>query len=182
MIGYENLDLLRRNIYFVDLLNLVNLGTAYGVQKMWSYRPSTINPAALHTCALSVMTWTTFCDPTLSIASIIILEMNVASFSTPLQSIAFKNIAPWGHIAITLIKGWFLWSLHPSETLDTPVSAHVSRIDCNYLSTVCLSNVSNVVQTFSYSGDLYPFGASLTALIICCQYGDHTKLNASPFA
>jgi hypothetical protein len=64
---------------------------------------------------------------------------------------AFKNIAPWGHIAITLIKGRFLWSLHPLETMDTPVCVHVSRIDCNgvekdatFISTILIDAIESV--------------------------------------
>jgi hypothetical protein len=63
------------------------------------------------------MTWTTLYESTFSITSIKIVEMNIASLCTPLQSISFQNIAPWEHIAITLIKGQFLWSFHPSEMM-----------------------------------------------------------------
>jgi hypothetical protein len=84
----------------------------------------------------------------LQLYKLVHLEINVASFCTPLQPTTFKNITPWGHIEMKLIKGWFLWSLHPSEMMDTHVSTHVSWIDCSFLCTDCLFDVNKVVWNF----------------------------------
>ena len=46
-----------------------------------------------------------------------ILEMNCESLTCPLQSIALKNIAPLGDIAITLINGRLVASFHPLDTI-----------------------------------------------------------------
>ena len=91
--------------------------TVHGVQKIWLYQDSTKAPAPLQFVALSVTTWTAFSLPTISIASMRILEMNCESLTCPSQSIALKNIAPLGDIAITFINGQFLVSFHPLDII-----------------------------------------------------------------
>ena len=86
--------------------------TVHGVQKIWSYQDSTKALAPLQFVALSVTTWATFSLPTISIASMRTLEMNCVSLTCPSQSIALKNIALLGDIAITFINGRFLASFH----------------------------------------------------------------------
>lgn len=78
--------------------------------------------------------------------------MKFASFICPSQSVAVKNIAPLGQIAMTFISGLILPSFHPLEMMDTIVLGHVSLNSLNDVSMKAFSLANRIVCTFS---DLY---------------------------
>jgi len=92
---------------------------------------------------------TTFVGPTCSIVAIKISAMKLLYFTSPEQYFAFKNIAPFGDDAMTLVSGLCLVSFHPSEIMETLVLPHELRIGFRTSSSSCLSILSKIVTSFS---------------------------------
>ena len=89
---------------------------------MLGYLSLIIAPAALQLEALSVMTWMTLYGPIWSIVSSNVYAMLMAVLNLSEYSCAVRKMAPLTDTARTLINGLPFTFVHPSDTMDTPLS------------------------------------------------------------
>ena len=79
-----------------------------------------------------------------------VLIKAIEHISPPLNSLQpFRNIAPFGEVAMLFISGLRLVSVHPSEATVTPELPHEPRIGARISSTKSFSFFKRSVWTFS---------------------------------